>query len=134
MQWLPGRDCNPGYFDRSALATLSQEKVIATLALTIIIESVVAAAFAIWRQKPLTKLLFSSICANLFTQSLLWITLVLFPRQYLVTLIIVEVSIWGIEAVFFYLLRFNRLNLKEAFLLSLAMNLCSFGIGWLLPV
>ena len=108
--------------------------MIATLAITIVIESVVTAAFAIWRQKPLKNLLFSTVCANLFTQSLLWLTLILFPHQYLVTLIIVEVSIWGIEAIIFYLIRFNRLNLREAFILSLAMNLCSFGIGWLLPV
>jgi hypothetical protein len=131
---LPGRDCNPGYFDRYALATLSQKKVITTLVITIIIESVVAAVFAVWRQKPLKKLLFSSLCANLFTQSLLWVAVNLFPRQYLITLIIVEVSIWGFEALIFYLLKFNRLDLREAFILSLAMNLCSFGIGWLLPV
>jgi hypothetical protein len=108
--------------------------VIATLAITIITEGIVTAAFAAWRQKPLKQLLFSSICANLFTQSLLWIAVNLFPRQYVLTLFIVEVSIWGIEAIILYLLKFNQLDLREAIVLSLVMNPCSFGIGWLLPV
>jgi len=108
--------------------------VIATLAITILVESAVVASYAIWRKKPLYHLLFSSICANLLTQVFLWVALTLFPHDYLITLFIAEICIWGIEAFILYLYRYNRLTLREAMLLSLAMNLASFSIGWFLPV
>ena len=108
--------------------------MIATLAITILVESTVVASYAIWRKKPFYHLLFSSICANLLTQVFLWIALNLFPQAYLITLFVAEVCIWGIEAFALYLYRDNRLTLHEAMLLSLAMNLTSFSIGWLLPV
>ena len=108
--------------------------MIATLAITVLVEGAVVAGYAIWRKKPLKHLLFSSLCANLFTQSILWVVLYLFPHHYLTTLFIAEICIWGIEAFILYLYRFNRLKLREAMLLSLVMNLASFGIGWLLPV
>ena len=108
--------------------------MIATLATTIIVESTLVAAFAVWRRKPLKHLLLSSLCANLLTQSLLWAGLIVFPRFYFLTLSILELCIWGLEAAFLYLYRYNRLNLQEAVLLSLVMNMASFGIGCLLPV
>jgi len=108
--------------------------VIATLAITILVESAVVASYAIWRKKPLYHLLFSSIYANLLTQVFLWVALTLFPHDYLITLFIAEICIWGIEAFILYLYRYNRLTLREAMLLSLAMNLASFSIGWFLPV
>jgi hypothetical protein len=108
--------------------------VIATLAITLLVESTLVAAYAIWRKKPLLHLLFSSICANLLSQSFLWAVLNLFPRPYLTSLFIAEIGIWGMEALILYLYPFNRLKLQKAMLLSLAMNLASFGIGWVLPV
>jgi hypothetical protein len=108
--------------------------VIATLAITITIESAVVAVYAIWRKKPLFRLLFSSICANLLTQVFLWAALSLFPQAYLIPLFIAEFYIWGIEAVILYFYRPNRLSLREATLLSLVMNLASFSIGWFLPI
>lgn len=106
----------------------------ATLAITIIVECVVVAVYAIWRKKPLYHLLFSSICANLLTQVFLWTVLNLFPQAYLTTLFISEICLWGIEAFILYLYKFNQLTVREAMLLSLAMNMASFSIGWLLPV
>ena len=108
--------------------------MIATLAITILVESAVIAAYAIWRRKPLKQLLLSSFCANLFTQSILWVVLNGNPSHYLVTLLIAEICIWGMEAFILYIYRYNQLRLREAMLLSLVMNLASFGIGWLLPV
>ena len=108
--------------------------MIATLAITIIIEGAVVTAYAIWRKKPLYHLLFSSICANLLTQVFLWAVLSIFPQAYLISLIIAEFCIWGIEAMILYLYRPNQLTLREAILLSLVMNLASFSIGWFLPV
>jgi hypothetical protein len=108
--------------------------VIATLAVTICIESVTVAAYALWRGKPLKHLLFSSFCANLFTQFFLWIVLTLFSPHYLASLVIAEICIWGMEAFILFIYRHNRLKFREALLLSLVMNLASFSIGWFLPV
>jgi hypothetical protein len=108
--------------------------VIAALSITISVESLVVAGYAVWRKKPRFHLLASSLCANLFTQLFLWAGLLIFPQHYLITLSILEFCIWGFEAAVLYLYRYNRLNLREALLLSLIMNLTSFGIGWFLPV
>jgi hypothetical protein len=108
--------------------------VIASLTITILVESAVVTAFTIWCRKPLKQLLFSSFCANLFTQSVLWVVLNLYPGAYLATLFVSEICIWGIEAFILYLYRWNQLKLQEAIVLSVIMNLASLAIGWALPV
>ncbi len=108
--------------------------MIATLAVTILVEGAVVASYATWRKKPFYQLLFSSICANLLTQVFLWATLNSFPQAYLITLFIAEICIWGIEACILYSYKYNRLTLREAIILSLVMNLASFATGWFLPV
>ena len=108
--------------------------MIVTLAITIVIESIVSAGYALWRKKPLIHLLLSSIIVNLFTQSILWFTLSTFPRHYLTTLLIAEICIMGIEGIILYLYRYNQLKPGEALALSLVMNLASFTLGWFLPV
>jgi hypothetical protein len=108
--------------------------VIEALAITIPVESLVVAGYAMWRKKPRLHLQVSSLCVNLFTQLFLWGGLLIFQQHYLLTLSILEFCIWGFEAAVLHLYRYNRLNLREALLLSLMMNLTSFGIGWFLPV
>lgn len=108
--------------------------MIAALITSILIEGIIVAGYALWHRKPLKHLLFSSTCANLVTQSLLWLLLNLFPNHYLTTLFIAEVSIWGIEGAILHFYRPNRLGLRQALALSLVMNLTSFAIGWFLPV
>ena len=108
--------------------------MIVTLAVTIVIESIAVAGYAHWRKKPLIHLLLSSASANLFTQTILWITLNTFPRHYLTTLLVAEICILGIEGIILYLYRYNQLKPGEALILSLAMNLASFTLGWFLPV
>ena len=108
--------------------------MIRTLAITILVEGAVGIGYAVWRRKPLVPILITGIFANLITQSLLWIALTVFFQSYLVTLFAAEILIWLIEAVLFYKVRSNQLNLGDALLLSLAMNLSSFALGWWLPV
>ena len=108
--------------------------MIVTLALTLLIESMIVTGYALCRKKPLIHLLLSSVVANLFTQSLLWILLNVIIGHYLITLFLAELCIWGIESLILYFYRYNRLKLGEALALSLVMNLASFGIGWLIPV
>ena len=108
--------------------------MIITLSITILVESSVVVGYSFWRKKPLVHLLLSSILANLFTQSLLWVTLNIFPNHYLTTLLITEICIVGIEGFILYLYKYNQLKPGEAMLLSLSMNLASFTIGWFLPI
>lgn len=68
------------------------------------------------------------------TQSLLWIGLSVFFQNYLSTLIVAEILIWGLEGLILSFNPANQLRLTEALLLSLAMNVTSFGLGWFLPV
>ncbi len=108
--------------------------MIETLSITLLVEGVVCLGYTIRWRKPSGSIFITSIFANLITQSLLWITLNLFYDHYLITLCVVEILIWVIESFMLYGLRFNQLKIREAFVLSLMMNLSSFGVGWFLPV
>lgn len=108
--------------------------MIFTLTVTILIEAVLIFIYSHLRDKPLCPLLLASLFANLITQSLLWIGLLLFFRHYLLTLIVLEISIWLIESLIFYHVRVTQLTIKEAMSLSLAINLASFSVGLFLPV
>jgi hypothetical protein len=87
-----------------------------------------------WRKKPLRPILFTSIIANLITQSFLWIVLNLFFQHYLVTLLAAEAFIWIIEGFVLRYVSANQLTCTEAISLSLSMNLLSFALGWVLPI
>lgn len=108
--------------------------MIVTLVITLIIESVVIIGFSHWANKPVKPILFTSICGNLITQSMLWIALNLFFQNYLVTLFLSEILIWIAESFLLYSIPANHLDFKEAILLSLGMNLTSLTLGWFLPV
>ena len=108
--------------------------MIVTLPITIILEGLVAIGYCRWRRKPLLPILFTSLLANLITQSLLWMALSTFFQQYLITLLIAEILIWIVEGLLFYAIPANHLDLKRAFLLSLGLNLVSFVPGLFLPV
>jgi hypothetical protein len=105
-----------------------------TLAITIFIEGVIAFIYSRWQGKPLLPILLTSLFANLITQSILWIGLLLFFRHYWLVLIVLEIFIWLLESLLFYRIRVNQLTLKEAMSLSLVINLASFSAGLFLPV
>jgi len=108
--------------------------MILTLSVTILIEGVIVAGYALWRKKPLIPILLTSIVANIVTQLLLWLGLVLFFHHYLYTIFLAEVLIWMFESIVLYRVPANKLELPKAILLSLVMNLASFAAGWFLPV
>lgn len=108
--------------------------MIATLLPTLLVEGLIAAACSRWQGKPLVSILLTASLANLLTQSLLWLALAAFYHAYLPTLLLAEIGIWLVEAMILRLVPANRLVWSEALLLSLGMNLASFGIGWLLPI
>lgn len=105
-----------------------------TLLITVFVESMIVLGYAFWRRKPTRPILITSICINIFTQSLLWIGLTLFFQHYLIALIIAESLIWGLESIMLYAIPANQLHLTDALLLSLIMNFVSFGLGWFLPI
>ena len=108
--------------------------MIGSLLFTIFIEGLVVLGYSAWRRKPAGRLLPASLLANLLTQSLLWLTLNLLFKHYLAALFTAEAFIWLIESLILYRWPGSRLTWKEAVLLSLGMNLASFGLGWFLPV
>jgi hypothetical protein len=108
--------------------------VIETLSITILVEGLICLGYSIWQRKPIGSIFTTSVFVNLITQSLLWVVLSLLYQHYLMVLLIAETLIWAMEGYLLYGLRFNHLKLREAFFLSLMMNLSSFGIGWFLPV
>ena len=108
--------------------------MIKTLAITVMVESVVCLLYSIWRKKPVQPILITSVLANLLTQSLLWIVLHLYFQHYLVSIYSAEILIWMIEGFLLHHFPANQLSLQEATLLSLTMNLASFGLGWFLPI
>jgi hypothetical protein len=108
--------------------------LILTLLITVIIEGAVVVGYSLWRRKPIQPILYTSLCINLITQSLLWIALNLFFRRYLIALFVGEILIWAIESLLLSVVPANRLRLTEAVFLSLGMNFVSFVPGWFLPI
>ncbi|HET9907101.1 MAG TPA: hypothetical protein VFQ23_10685 [Anaerolineales bacterium] len=108
--------------------------MILTVLITIIIEGTVVLGYSFWHKKPFRPILYTSIVANLITQSLLWVLLNLFFQHYLISLFLAEILIWIIESAMLYYVPANKLLLLEATFLSLLMNLASFGLGWFLPI
>ena len=105
-----------------------------SLLFTLFVEGLVVLGYAAWRKKPAGRLLLASVVMNIGTQSMLWLALNLFPDHYLATLVVAEPVIWLVESACLYGFPGTRLAWQEAALLSLAMNLASFGLGWFMPV
>ncbi|WKZ48185.1 MAG: hypothetical protein QY306_02315 [Anaerolineales bacterium] len=105
-----------------------------SLIFTILIEGTVVLGYSILAKRPASPLLWASLVVNIFTQSLLWISLQLFFRYYLATLFVAEILIWLIESFLLQRLSNGKLNLRDACALSFCMNASSFGIGWFLPI
>ena len=105
-----------------------------SLPITVILEAAICLGYSIWQSKPIGPIIFTSIFANLITQSMLWIALNIFFQHYLVTLFVAEILIWMIEGVGLNSFRANRLDIRQALTLSLLMNLSSFGLGWFLRI
>lgn len=108
--------------------------MISTLLVTIAVEGGIAISYSLCRSKPVGSILLTTLLANIFTQSLLWIALNLFFQRYLITLFLAELMIWLLEGILLFRFRSNKLNFRESLLLSLMMNLSSFAFGWWLPI
>lgn len=98
-----------------------------------IIENVIVIGYCVWQQKPIGPILLTSVCANLLTQSLLWVVLQIFFQHYLIALMVAEILILALESFALYFIPANKLRFSEAITLGFLMNGFSFAIGWFLP-
>ncbi len=125
---------------RGALLGLGVEQAIGhpspliSFLLTLGLETLVIFGFVHWRHKPLQSLVLSGVFINSLTQPLLWIGLMIFYTAYFWAVLIGEVSVFLVEAFILKRIPTNCLSWRESFLLSLAMNGLSFGIGLALPI
>jgi len=106
------------------------------LLVTLAVEMVLAAGYALWRKRPLVLLLTVVLMMNLITRSLF--SLVFGGYFYLagdnfVWILAAELVIWIVEACILALALRKEVRFREALLLSLVLNAASFGIGLLLP-
>lgn len=101
-----------------------------TLIVTLVIEG---SGLVIWnhiKKRAWHNTMLALVLINLFTQGMLVAGLVLSPLSYWTTLLGLEALIFLLEAAGY---RIAGLPLKEAFGLSLALNLASFLVGLALP-
>lgn len=104
------------------------------LVITLVVEIILALAYALWRKRPRIKLLTVVLMMNLITQpALWWIVSKLIANSTFWPLAIGEVIVWLVEAGILALSLRKQASFLEALALSLALNLASFGIGLLLP-
>ncbi len=106
-----------------------------TLPATIIIELVLAGIYALKRKNSLLPTLTLVCLANVITQFAFWVALNTYSAANEIFLTLgLEIIIWGVESLIFYLPQRQDMKFKEAALLSLVLNLVSFGIGIFLPI
>ena len=109
--------------------------IVASLGITALLEALVALLWCRKTNKPPRTILLTSLAGNILTQAGLWALLLLIPvRLYWPILLTAEVGIWSVEGFLLAVIPANRLTLRQAFQLSLGMNLISFGVGLALPV
>jgi hypothetical protein len=105
------------------------------LIITLVVELLLGAGYALWRKRPVDVILTVILLLNLITQPVLWVTISAFSGLSPVFLIVfAELAVWLIEAGGLYLSQRNSMPFREALWVSLALNAASFIVGGLLPV
>ena len=123
-----------GVFGWAAILVILQGYLNPGLVVTIVVELVVGGIYVLWRKRPWLQVLLTILLMNLVTQPIVWLVvksmrLTLCAGTYVLELIVVLLEAWILRRV----LR-KSVNSSETLLLSVAMNLASFGIGLLLPL
>ncbi len=103
---------------------------------TLVIESLLVLIYAAVMKEGAFVWLTQVLLVNMATQPALWLALELQRGHlpYALILALAEPLIWLGEAALLYLLQGKRLPFKRALVLSLVLNIVSFGVGLLLPV
>lgn len=111
--------------------------VFAELIVTLVVELVIALAYGLWRKRPLILLLTVVSMMNVLTNTVLTSSFLFIPGLWaggFSSLLIGEAIIWLVEAGILALALRKQARLWESLALSAALNLASFGVGWLLRV
>ena len=90
--------------------------------------------YVLWRKRPWLRVLLTILLMNLLTQPVVWLVVKDMQLSLCAGTYVLELAVILLEAWILYLVLRKSAKFREAFLLSLAMNLASFGIGLLLPV
>ena len=98
-----------------------------SLLLVLILEMIAAVAYLIYTQKSFT-ILWSVAVANVLTMSVSWILLAWYASDTAFLWIFYVIA----EALIIRLMNIRKLTLKDAFVLSIAMNVTSYSIGMIL--
>lgn len=98
------------------------------------IENFIALIYTKIRSRPKIETLTFVTLSNMVTLPALWITAFFIGGYDIYTLLFIEAVIWIVETLVLYILQRREIDLKEAALLSLAINGSSFLVGLLLPL
>ena len=104
------------------------------LAVTIVLELVVGGIYVLWRKRPWLRVLLTILLMNMLTQPVVWLVAKTMREAFCAGTWVLELVVCLLEAWILYLVLRKSVKFSETLLLSLAMNLASFGIGLLLPI
>jgi len=103
--------------------------------ITLGVELALGLVYALWRKHPVFYLLTVILLMNMITQPILWLTLSgTFVGLSIVRTLMAETMVWLVEGWILLKALPGEITSKEAFLLSLVLNLASFGLGLMLPL
>lgn len=102
---------------------------IIALAITLILEFIVALAF-LWLAKMPMRILAAVLMANLISLPIIWFIFPLFESDYVIVLAISEIFALIFEACLILILNRKSITPVKAILLILLTNLASFILGW----
>lgn len=100
------------------------------MAITIAAELLIAGAYVCIAKKPWWVMI-AVVAANIVSVPLVWIVSIVLTDQWPMVIIAMEAFAIVFEAFLIHLLNKKRMPLKDAFILSAAMNLGSIAVGWL---
>jgi hypothetical protein len=116
-------------------ATLAGVKWTQGLIITLVVELLLGAGYALWKKRSVSIILTVILLLNLITQPVLWISISGFSGFNPAGLILfAEGVVWLVEAGVLYLSQRSSMRFQEAVWVSLALNSASFVIGGLLPL
>lgn len=101
--------------------------------ISLVIENLIALIYTRLRNRPRVETLTFVTLVNIITLPAVWLASFYIGGYEFTILIVIEVVVWIIEAAGLYVLQRSEIDIREAVLLSLAMNTASFFIGLLLP-
>lgn len=116
-------------------ATLVGIKWTQGLIITLVVELLLGAGYALWKKRSASIILTVILLLNLITQPVLWISLSGYSGLYpAMMLLFAEGVVWLVEAGGLYLSQRNSMKFREALWVSYTLNATSYVVGNMLPI